>query len=117
MALVGKSVFPALVGGGYAQGLHLAVEVRAFQADSVGGLRHVPAVFLKFTQDKFAFVGAARFVEGAVGLVCGFDDAAEEFRREMVRLDAHLWADDDETLDQITKFAHVAGPGVAQKDF
>jgi len=30
MALVGKSAFAALVGGGYAQGLHLAVEVGAF---------------------------------------------------------------------------------------
>src|SRR5690242_13318636 len=35
----------------------------------------------------------------------------------MVRLDARLRADDDETLDEIAQFADVAGPGIADEDF
>jgi hypothetical protein len=38
----------ALIRGGYAQGLHFAVEVGALEADGGGGLRHVPAIFLEF---------------------------------------------------------------------
>ena len=69
-----------LVGGGDAERFHFAVEVGALQADGGGGLRHVPAIFLKFAQDKFAFVGAAGFVKRAVGLLGAFDDAAEIVR-------------------------------------
>jgi hypothetical protein len=36
-----------LVGGGYAQSFHLAVEVGACEANGCG-LRHVPAIFLEF---------------------------------------------------------------------
>ena len=106
-----------LVGGGDAEGFHFAVEVGAFQADGGGGLRHVPAIFLEFAQDKFAFVGAAGFVQRAVGLLRAFDDAAKKFGRQMVRLDADLRADDDQALDEIAQFAHVSGPGIAQQNF
>ena len=88
-----------LVGGGDAQGFHFAVEVGTFEADGVGGLRHVPAIFLKLTENEFAFVGAAGFVEGAVRLLGAFDYTAEKFRRKMMRLDANLRADDDQALD------------------
>ena len=87
------------VGGGDAEGLHFAVEVGAFEADGGGGLRHVPAVFLEFAENEFAFVGASGFVQGAVGLLGAFDDAAEKFGRKMMRLDANLRADDDQALD------------------
>src|SRR5215469_11473801 len=108
---------PKLVGCGDAQRFHFAVEVRAFEADGVGGLRHVPAVFLQLAQDELAFIGAACFVKRAVRLMRGFDDAAEKFRREMVGLDADLRADNDQALDQIPEFADVAGPGITEKNF
>ena len=87
------------VWGGDAEGFHFAVEVGAFEADGGGGLRHVPAVFLELAENEFAFVGAAGFVQGAVGLLGAFDDAAEKFGRKMMRLDANLRADDDQALD------------------
>ena len=88
-----------LVGGGDAEGFHFAVEVGAFEADGVGGLRHVPAIFLKLTEDEFAFVGAAGFVQRAIRLLCAFDHATKKFRRKMVWLDADLGANNDQTLD------------------
>src|SRR5579863_5891697 len=88
-----------LIGGSDAQRFHFAVEVRAFEADGGGGLGHVPAIFLEFAEDEFAFVGAASFVQGAVRLLGAFYHAAEKFGREMMRLDADLWADDDQTFD------------------
>src|SRR5437762_4649481 len=75
-----------LVGGGDAEGFHFAVEVGAFEADGVGGLRHVPAIFLELAENEFAFVGAAGFVERAVRLLGAFDDTAEKFGRKMMRL-------------------------------
>ena len=89
----------------------------AFEADGCGGLGHVPTIFLEFPENKFTFVGAAGFVQGAVGLLSAFDHAAKKFWRKMVRLDTHLRADDDQTLDEVAEFANVAGPGVAKKNF
>src|SRR5271165_4973635 len=73
-------------------------------------------MFLQFSQNKFAFVGAAGFVQGVVGLVGGFGCAAEKFGRQVVGLDFGLRAHDYQALDQIAEFADVAGPGVTQED-
>src|SRR5579859_1847241 len=91
--------------------------MRAFEPERAGGLRHVPAIFLQLAQDEFAFVGAARFLQRAVRLMQTFGDAAEKFRRKMMWFDARLRANDDEALDEIAKFAHVAGPGIAHENF
>src|SRR5882724_11671104 len=91
------------------QRFHFAVEMRTLEAERARGLRHVPAVFLELAQNKFALVGASGFVQSSVWLMQTFRDAAKEFGREMVRLDARLRADDDETLDKIAKFANVSG--------
>ena len=95
----GTTKIAGSVGGGDAEGFHFAVEVGAFEADGGGGLRHVPAVFLELAENEFAFVGASGFVQGAVGLLGAFHHAAEKFRREMMRLDANLRADDDQAFD------------------
>src|SRR5271154_1751708 len=106
----------ALLRGGDAEALHFAVEVAALQAQRSGRLRHVPAVLLQFSQDKFAFVGAAGFVQRVVGLLRAFGGAAEKFWRQVVGLDFCLWADDDQALDEVAKFADVAGPGIAEEN-
>src|SRR6202030_2489634 len=106
-----------LVGGSDSQRFHLAVEVAAFQAEGCCRLRHVPAVLLQFPQYKFPLVGAARFVQRRVRMVGAFRGAAKEFGREVMRLDARLRANDDEPLDEVSQFANISRPGVADKDF
>src|SRR5690242_8080211 len=98
----------SLIRRGDAERLHFAVEMGAFESQRAGGLRHVPAIFLELAQNKFAFVGAARFVQRAVRLMQAFGNAAEKFGRKVMRLDARLRANNDETLDKIAKFAHIA---------
>ena len=49
---------------GNAQGLHLPVEVAAFQAEHLGCAGHVAVVFIEFLQDVVALVGGAGLVEG-----------------------------------------------------
>src|SRR5439155_7049763 len=89
----------------------------ALEADGGGGLGHVPAVFLQLAQNEFAFVGAARFVKRAVGLVRALHNAAEKFGRQVVRLDANLRTDDDEPLDEVAQLADITGPRIAEKNF
>jgi len=91
--------------------------MRAFEADGGGSLGHVPAILLELSEDEFALVGAAGFVERAVGLVSAFDHAAEKFGWKVVGLDAYLRTDDDQALNEVTQFANVAGPGVTEEDF
>jgi len=63
LGAVGNSAgYLSLIGGGNSQRLHFAVKVAAFQPQSGGCLRHVPAVLLQFAQNKFPLIGAARFV-------------------------------------------------------
>src|SRR5215813_2440784 len=90
--------------------------MRALKAERACGLRHVPAIFLQLAQNEFTFIGAARFVQGAVWLMQAFRDAAEQFRRQMMRLDARLRADNYEPLDEILQFADVSGPGIAHQN-
>src|SRR3979411_1308692 len=82
----------ALSRGSNPKRLHFAVEVAAFQAESRGRLRHVPAVLLQFPEDEFPLIGAACFVQCRVRMVGTFRGAAEEFGREGMRLDARLRA-------------------------
>src|SRR5258706_8662046 len=96
---------------------HFAVEMRAFEAERAGCLRHVPAIFLELAQNKFAFVGAACLVQRAVWLMQTFRNAAKEFRRQMMGLDPRVRTDDDQSLHEIAQFAHIAGPRIAHKDF
>src|SRR5215470_503887 len=44
-------------------------------------------------------------------------DASKEFWRKVMWLNASLRADDHKALDKISEFAHVAGPGIPQKNF
>ncbi len=74
----------------------------AFQAEGAGGLGHVPAVFLKLAEYEFAFVGAAGFVQGGVGLLGAFGYAAEEFGWQVVRFDAGLRANNYQAFDQVS---------------
>src|SRR5690349_14295825 len=99
-----------------AERLHFAVEMRTLEAEHARRLRHVPAIFLELAQNEFALVSAARFVQRSVRLMQAFRNATEKFGRKMVRLDARLRADDDETLDKITKLAHVSRPGVTHQN-
>src|SRR6266446_8137411 len=101
---------------GNSQRLHFAVEVAAFQTQSGGCLRHVPAVLLQFAQNKFPLIGAARFMQRGVGLVRAFGCAAEEFRRQVMRLDARLGAHDDQPLDEIAQLTDISRPGIANQD-
>src|SRR5579864_6983613 len=88
----------------------------ALQAQSRCSLRHVPAIFLEFAQNEFAFIRAARFVQRGIGMLRTLGDAAKQLRRKMVRFDARLWADNHQALDQIAQLTHVAGPRVAQQN-
>src|SRR6266852_8672061 len=74
-------------------------------------------MLLEFTQYEFALVSAARFVERGIGMLGAVRDAAEQFGRKMVRLDARLRADNDQALDKIAQLAHVSGPRMTQQDF
>src|SRR6184192_1002363 len=105
-----------LVRGRDSERLHFAVEMGAFEAQRAGGLRHIPAIFLELAQNKFAFVSAARFVQRAVRLMQAFGYAAEKFGRKVMRLDARLRANNDEALDEIAQFAHIARPRIARQD-
>src|ERR1700687_1764148 len=106
-----------LVGGSDSQRLHLAVEVAAFQAKSRGRLGHVPAMLLQFPQYEFPLVGAACLMQRRVRMVRAFRGAAEEFGREVMRLDARLGANDDKPLDEVSQFSNITRPGIADKDF
>src|SRR5262249_27489007 len=105
------------VRGGNAERFHFAIEMRALEAESAGGLCHVPAIFLELAQNEFAFVGAARFVQRSLRLVQTLGTAAEEVGRKVMRLDASLRANDDESLDEILQLSDVARPGAAQENF
>src|SRR6266404_1765041 len=106
-----------LVGGGDAERFHFAIKMGALESEGAGGLRHVPAVFLQLSQDKFALVGAARFMKRSIRLVQTFRNAAEKFRRKMMRFDARLRANNDQAFNEIAQFAHVSRPRIAQKNF
>src|ERR1700674_909109 len=99
------------------QRLHLAVEVAALQAESRSRLRHVPAMLLQFPQYEFPLVGAAGFMQRRIRMVGTFRGAAEEFGREMMRLDARLGANDDEPLDEVSQFPDISRPGITDEDF
>src|SRR5258708_25475796 len=43
--------------------------------------------------------------------------AAEKLRWKVMRLDARLWADDDQPLDEIAQLADITRPGIANKNF
>src|SRR6267142_2289923 len=105
-----------LIWRGDAERLHFAIEMRALEAEGAGGLRHVPAILLQLSQNKFAFVGAARFVKCAVRLMQAFRNTAEKFGRQMMQLDASLRADDDEALNEIAQLSHISGPGIAHQN-
>src|SRR5229473_1422556 len=106
-----------LVWGGNPQRFHFAVEVAAFQAKSRGRLRHVPAVLLQFAQDEFALVGAACLMQRGVRMVGTLRSATEELGWQVVRLDVRLGADDDQTFNEISQFANISRPGIANEDF
>src|SRR6202165_886080 len=106
-----------LVRGSDPQGFHLAVEVAALQAESRSRLRHVPAMLLQFPQYEFPLVGAAGFMQRRIRMVGTFRGAAEEFGREMMRLDARRGTNDDEPLDEVSQFSNITRPGVADEDF
>src|SRR5882762_9531342 len=74
-------------------------------------------MLLKFTQNEFALVSAARLVERGIGMLGAVRDAAEKLGRKMVRLDARLRADNDQALDEVAQLAHVSGPRMTQQDF
>src|ERR1700704_4511700 len=97
--------------------LHFAVEVAAFQAESRGRLRHVPAVLLQFPQDEFPLVGAACFVQCRVRMVGTFRGAAEEFGREVMRLDTRLRTHDNQPLDEVSQLPNISWPRIADEDF
>src|SRR6266568_5774195 len=105
-----------LIRGGDAQRFQFAVEVAAFEAQGGGGLRHIPAVLLKFPQDEFPFIGTARFMERRVGMVRAFRSAAKEFGRQVMRFDARLGAHDHQSLDEIPQLSHISWPGVSSEN-
>src|SRR5712691_9641370 len=102
------------VRGSDPQRLHFAVEVAAFQAKSFGCLRHVPAMLLQFPQYEFPLIGAAGLMQRRVRMVRAFRGAAEEFGREVMRLNARLGADDDEPLDEVSELANFLSVGRAE---
>ena len=62
---------------------------------------HVPAMFLELAEDELALVGAARFMQGRIGVLRAFGDTAEEFGGQLVGFDELLRADDDEELVKV----------------
>src|SRR5712672_139597 len=101
-----------LIRCGDAQRFHFTVEVTAFKAQRGGSLRHVPAIFLQLAQNKFTLIGAARFVQRGVWLLRTLRHAAKNLGRQMVWLDARLWANNNQALDQIAKLTNISGPGM-----
>src|ERR1700730_1715986 len=97
-----------------AERFHLAIEVAALEAQRRRRLRHIPAIFLQLTQNKFALIGAARFVQSRIWLLRAFRHSTKDFGRQMMRLNACLRANDNQALDQIAKLANVSRPRMPQ---
>src|SRR5258708_10707220 len=99
-----------------AERFHFAVQVAALEAQSRCRLRHVPAVLLQLAQNKFTLIGAARFVQRGIWVLGTLCHSAEDFGRQMVRLDARLRANNDQALDEVAQLAHVPGPRMPHQD-
>src|SRR6266849_1025781 len=106
-----------LIRRGDAERFHFPVEVAALEAQSRCRLRHVPTVFLQFAQNKFALIGAARFVQSGIRVLGTLRHSTEDFGWQMVRLDARLRANNDQALDEVAQLANVSRPGMPQQDF
>src|SRR5712672_4235529 len=103
-----------LIRCGDAQRFHFTVEVTALEAQRGRSLRHVPAIFLQLAQNKFTLIGATRFVQRGVWLLRALRPTAKTLGGQMVRLDACLRANNNQTLHQIAKLAYMSRPRMAQ---
>src|SRR5262252_10199426 len=102
---------------GDSEGFHFAVEVAAFESERRGSLGHVPAVFLQLAKNELAFVGVARFVKRRIRMMRAFGNTAKQLRREVVRFNARLRANDDQPLHEIAKFTDITRPGITEQHF
>ena len=99
------------------QRAHLAIQMASFQAQRLGGLGHVPPVFFQFSQNELAFVRGTRLLQALIWLHRTSRRAAEQFRRQMVRLDLRRRAHDHQSLHQILQLTHVSRPRIAEQHF
>src|SRR6266851_2245667 len=95
---------------------HFGVGGAGPEAQSRCRLRHVPAVFLQLAQNKFALIGAARFVQSGIRVLRTLRHPAKDFGRQMVRLDARVRANNDQALDEVAQLANVSRPRMPQQD-
>src|SRR5688572_12691112 len=106
-----------------AEGAQLLVQVRALDAERLGGARDVPVELGEPDADELglhllaelaqALAGVATEVDRGLRAGAGARQAAgaraAEVRRQILLAD-HLVGHDDEPLDDVAQLAHVAGP-------
>ena len=101
--------------------LALLVEVAAFEAEGAGDVGHVEIVAANFGEEDFAFEGFGALLESSlprrgVGSGSGSGEFAGGKREaDIVVGDGVFAGEKDEALDDVAKFADVAGPGIAAK--
>src|ERR1019366_7246672 len=93
------------------QRLHLAVQVRALQAQHVGGAGDVALGLVELLEDVVALGRLADLMQAAEALDGAVEDgAAGAVQRDVARVDARLRIHDHDTLHQVAQLADVAGP-------
>ena len=95
------------------------VEVAAFEAEGTGDVGHVKVVAADFSEEHFAFEGFGALDQSSLPRVA--DDVCGSACRDIGRGQdqANVFGgnsvfagDEDEALDDVAEFAHVAGPGI-----
>src|SRR5450755_2625067 len=100
------------------QRLHLPIKMAALQAQHFGGAGYVAVVLVEGFEDVVALVGVAGLMQGgelALGgaaAAVAVDQRGQVFAVESRGGGVH----DDDALDHVAQFAHVAGPGVAHEN-
>src|SRR5665213_1523892 len=96
-----------------AEGLHLAVEMAALQAQHFGGAGYVAFGFFELLQNVIALGGLTDVLQAAEALHGAVKDGATgAVEWNVARVDAGLRIHDDDALHQIAQLAHIAGPGI-----
>src|ERR1035437_637497 len=98
------------------QGLHLAVQVTALQAQQLGRAGHVPAGLLQLLEDVLALGGFANLLQAAGAVQRAVCLAPRGVERDMARIHAHLRVHDDDPLDQVFQLPHVARPTILRQN-
>src|SRR5262245_3475201 len=96
-----------------AKGLHLAIEMTAFQPQQLGGPRHVSASVVQLAKNVIALGRFANLLQTSKAIHTGIAAiAARRIERNMAQTNLRLWVHDHDALHHIAQLAHVARPGI-----